>query len=102
MMLLEDIARELVKNNNHDNDMSAERKRTIAASLCATNKTIAILRTPCADKHLLDLLTPEEVPASTTKLLRLDEGTYIQDRMAARQTLSANASPSGVLPEAAA
>ena len=65
MMLLEDIGCDLVKKSNHDKDMSAERERTIKASLRAANKTIAILRTSCADKHRLDLLTPEEVPAST-------------------------------------
>ena len=102
MSLLEDIARELVKKKNHDNDMSAERGRTIKASLRAANKTIAILRTSSADKDLLDLRTPEEVPASTTKLLRLDENTYIKDKMAARQATSANAAPFENLLEAAA
>ena len=82
--------------------MNAERERTIKAPLLAANKTITILRTSCADKHLFDLLTPEEVPAPTTKLLRLDETKYIKDKVATRQAASANAAPFGVLPEATA
>ena len=75
MALLEEIARNLAKRNNHDNDMSTERERTIKASLRAANKTIATLRTSTADKHPLDFLQQEDVPESSTKLLRLDEGT---------------------------
>ena len=68
-----------------DNDINAERERIVKASLRAANKTIVILRTLCADKHLLDLLTPEIVPESITKLQRLDETTYVKDKMATRE-----------------
>ena len=85
IMCLEEIATDLVKKNNSDNDINAERERTIKASLRAANKTIAILRTSCQDKHLLDLLTPEIVPESITKLQRLDETTYVKDKMATRE-----------------
>ena len=68
MQRLEEIAHDLVKKNNSDNDINAERERAIKASLRAANKTIAILRTSCQDTHLLDILTPEKVPASTAKL----------------------------------
>ena len=71
-------------------------------ALRAANKKILILRTSCADKHLLDLLTPEEVPQSTTKLLHLDESSYIKDKMAARQATAVNAAPFGVILQAAA
>ena len=103
MQRLEETAHELVKKNNSDNDINdinVERERTIEAPLRAANlnKTIAILRTSCADKHLLDLLTPEDVPESTTKLHRFDETTYVKDKLAAREAAATNAAPFRVLP----
>ena len=85
MERLGEIALDLVKKNNSDNDLAAERERTIKASLRAANKTIAILRSSCQDKHLLEFLMPEDVPASTMKTQRLDESTYIRDKMAVRE-----------------
>ena len=102
MQRLEEIAHELVKKNNSDNDINAERERTIKASLRTANKTIAILRTSCADKHLLDLLTSEDVPELTTKLHRLDESTYVKDKMTAHEAAATNARPFGILLDAVA
>ncbi len=102
IMCIEEIATDLVKKNNSDNDINAERERTIKASLRAANKTIAILRTSCQDKHLLDLLTAEIVPESITKLQRLDETTYVKDKMAAREAAATNARSFGLLLDAAA
>ena len=53
-------------------------------------------------RHLLDLLTPEGAPASTTNLHRLDESTYVKDKMAAREAAATNAGPFGILLEAVA
>ena len=102
MVRLEEIALNLVKKNNSDSDISAERERTMKLALRAANKTILILRTSCADKHLLDLLIPEEVPQSTTKLPHLDKSSYIKGKMATRQATAVNAAPFGVLLEATA
>ena len=99
-MCLEEIATDLVKKNNSDNDINAERERTIKASLRAANKTIAILRTSCADKHLLGLLTAEIVPESITKLQRLDETTYVKDKMTTRMAAT-NAHSFGLFLDAA-
>jgi hypothetical protein len=101
IMCIQEIATDLVKKNNSDNDINAERERTIKASLRAANKTIAILRTSCQDKHLLDLLTPEIVPESITKLQRLDETTYVKDKMTAREAAATNARSFGLLLDAA-
>ena len=74
-----------MKKNNSDNELSAERERTFKSSLRAANKTITILRISCADKSLLEVLEPEAVPESTMKTQRLDESTYIRDKMAVRE-----------------
>ena len=102
MSRLEEIEHGLVKKNNSDNDINSERECTIKASLRAANKTIAILRTSCADTHLLDLLTPKDVPESTTKLHRLDENTNVKYKMTASEAASTNATPFRILLEAAA
>ena len=102
MTRLEEIALDLVKKNNTDSNISAERERTMKLALRAANNTILILRTSCADKPFLDLLTPEEVPQSTTKLFRLGESSYIEDKMTTRQATAVNATPFGVPLEAAA
>ncbi len=62
MLCLEEIATDLVKKNNSDNDINAERERTIKASLRAANKTISLLRTLCTDTPIPDLLKAEDAP----------------------------------------
>jgi hypothetical protein len=84
-----ELAQELVKKNNSDNELSAERERTLKGSLRSANKTIRILRIQCKDKgisnELLDALDQEEVPESTAKTQRLDEHTHVRDKMALRE-----------------
>ncbi len=100
IMCIQEIATDLVKNNNADNDINAERERTNKAPLRAANKTIALLRTYCPDTAILDLLTPEDVPESITKLQRLDETTYVKDKMTTRMAAT-NAHSFGLLLDAA-
>ena len=42
------------------------------------------------------------MPASTTKLHRLDESTYVKNKMAASEAAATNAGPFGILLEAVA
>jgi hypothetical protein len=103
IMCIQEIATDLVKKNNSDNDINAERERTIKASLRAANKTIDLLRTLCtADTPILKLLNTEDVPETITKLQRLDETTYVRDKMAAREAAATNARSFGILLDAAA
>jgi 16S rRNA C967 or C1407 C5-methylase (RsmB/RsmF family) len=74
-----------VKKNNWDNELSAERERTMKAHLQNANRTIRILRIQCKDSELLEALEQESVPESTAKTTRLDECTYIRDKMAVRE-----------------
>ena len=100
IMCIQEIATDLVKKNNSDNDINAERERTIKASLRAANKTINLLRTLCTDTPILELLTTEDVPETITKLQRLDETTYVKDKMTARMAAT-NARSFSLLLEAA-
>ena len=101
-MCLEEIATKLVKKNNADNDINAERERTAKASLRAANKTIALLRTLCtAESPIIELLTVEDVPATITKLQRLDETTFVKDKMTTREAAATNARSFGLLLDAA-
>jgi hypothetical protein len=101
IMCIQEIATDLVKKNNSDNDINAERERTIKASLRAANKTINLLRTLCTDTPILNLLNTEDVPETITKLQRLDETTYVRDKMAAREVATKNAGSFGLLLDAA-
>ena len=82
---LAEIALELLKKNNSDNELSAERERTMKAHLQNANRAIRILRIQCKDSELLEALEQESVPESTAKTQRLDEHTYVRDKMALRE-----------------
>ena len=72
-------------------------------ALSAANGKIDILRRLAKDADLLDLLQAEPVPASSTKLIRLDETSYVKDKMAFRQpTVAPSGNKLNVLLEAAA
>ena len=71
-------------------------------ALSAANGKIDILRRLAKDADLLDLLQAEPVPASSTKLIRLDETSYVKDKMAFRQPTVVAAGNINQLLEAAA
>jgi hypothetical protein len=74
-----------LKKNNSDNDIAAERELSLKVALRSANKTITVLRNLVENPKMLSCLLQEEVPASTTKTTRLDESTYIRDKMAVRE-----------------
>ena len=86
--VLDEIARDLVKKNNHDNDVLYDHVFTLKQSVVNTNNKLGMMRILAKDNELLGFLIVEEVPESSEKILRLDEGTYIDNKIAARRPSS--------------
>lgn len=97
-----DIAKELVRKNNNDNDAMREREYRLKALLSEANKNTSMLLSLVEPTPLVAFLQPVTVPESSVRFVRLDEGTYVTDKMATRRALAAHSADLGSRLEAVA